>query len=204
MRRIVLFKFLISATLIISLLSLTSCNKYNKVSQYNDTENIIYNDLKYVITEHDTWYCDDENLSEIGWVWYIFPLGKSKFYSDTIDTPDFIYCSRGCNVWLREGYNYEQEMFKISDTDIQVVYSDIFSDESVEYFDFFKEETASFTWYPVTHPELKNTPYIFKKNGLYYIRFANEGKAYLIKEAFLKILYANNILPDFDLKGEAA
>lgn len=195
MRRVVLLKFFVSATLIIMLLlSLTSCNGYNKVSQCNDTENVMYNNLKYIYTEHNTWSCNNENLSKIGWVWYIPPLGVSEFYSDNTTSPDFIYCSRSRNVWIREGYNYEQEIFEINDTDIQIVYADTFSGETVEYFDFSAKETAEFTWYPVAHSELKNNPSIFEKNGLYYIRFAAEGEAYLIKDSFLKILYDNNIL----------
>lgn len=35
-----LFNFLTSAAIVISLLSLTSCNKYNKVTQYEDTKDI--------------------------------------------------------------------------------------------------------------------------------------------------------------------
>lgn len=193
MRKIVLCKFLISAALIISLLSLTSC-KYNKVSQYNDTEDIIYNNTKYIRTEHCTWSCDREKLYEIGWVWYIPPLGVTKFYSDNTTSPDFIYCIRGRNVWLKDGYDYEQEIFEIDNTNIKTMYADVFSNESVEYFDFFAEETTGFTWHPASHPELKNSPSIFEKNGLYYIRFAPKGEAYLIKDSFLKILRDNNIL----------
>ena len=192
--RIVLFKFLIFAALIIYLLSLTSCNKYNKVSQYDDTDDVIYNNTKYIRTEHGTWDCNHEKLSEIGWAWYIPPLGIYMFYSDNTDYTDFIYCSRGGNVWLREGYDYEQEIFEINNTDVQIVYADIFLDKSVEYFDSFEKETARFTWHPVAHPELRSRPSIFKKNGLYYIRFAPEGEAYLIKYSFLKILRDNNIL----------
>ena len=75
-----------------------------------------------------------------------------------------------------------------------MVFADVFSDESVEYFDFFEKETSEFTWHPAAHPELKNYPYIFEKNGLYYIRFAAKGEGYLIKDSFLKILRDNNIL----------
>lgn len=43
-RRIGLIKFFISAAIVISLLSLTSC-KYNKVTQYEDTDDIMYNNI---------------------------------------------------------------------------------------------------------------------------------------------------------------
>lgn len=194
MQRTAHYKFFISAALIISLFSLTSCNKYNKVSHYNDTEDIIYNNTNYICTEQGTWSCDYKKLSEIGWVWYIPPIAVSAFYSDNTDSTDFIYCPRGGDVWLRDGYDYEQEIFEIDNTDIRAVFADVFSDESVEYFDPFAEETAGFTWHPAAHPEFKNRPDIFEKNGLYYIRFANEEKAYLIKDSFLKILRDNNIL----------
>ena len=189
-----LFNFFISSAFIISLLSLTSCNKYNKVSHCNDTEDILYKNTKYICTEQDTWSCDYEKLSEIGWNWYIPPIAVSAFYSDNTDSTDFIYCPRGGDVWLRDGYDYAQEIFEIDNTDIKTVFADVFSDESVEYFDLFAEETAGFTWHHAAHPELKNKPVIFEKNGLYYIRFANEEKAYLIKDSFLKILRDNNIL----------
>ena len=189
-----LFNFLTSAAIIISLLSLTSCNKYNKVTHYEDTKDIVYNNTKYIRTEHGTWSCDYEKLSEIGWIWYLPPIAVSEFYSDNTDSPDFIFCRRGGSVWLRDGYDYEQEIFEIDNTDIKTVFADVFSDESVEYFDFFEEETSKFTWHPAAHPELKNYPYIFEKNGLYYIRFAAEGEGYLIKDSFLKILRYNNIL----------
>lgn len=86
-----LFNFLTSAVIVISLLSLTSCNKYNKVTQYKDTDDIIYNNTKYIRTEHDTWSCDNEKLSEIGWTWYLPPIAVSSFYSDNTDSPDFIF-----------------------------------------------------------------------------------------------------------------
>ena len=190
-----LFNFFISSALIISLLSLTSCNKYNKVIQYEDTDDIKYNNIKYIRTEQGKWSCDYEKLSEIGWTWYIPPIAVSAFYSDNTDSTDFIYCSRGGSVWLRDGYDYEQEIFEIDNTDIKTVFADVFSDESVEYFDFSAEKTAEFTWHPAAHPELKSYPDIFEKNGSYYIRFVYDGEAYLIKDSFLKILRDNNILP---------
>ena len=192
-RRIGLIKFFISAAIVISLLSLTSC-KYNKVTQYEDTDDIMYNNTKYIHTEQVSWVCDRGKLSEIGWTWYIPPLGVFMFYSDNTDSPDFIFCSRGITVWLRDGYDYEQEIFEIENTDIKTVFADVFSDESVEYFDFSAEKTAGFAWHPAAHPALKNYPDIFEKNGLYYIRFADEGEGYLIKDSFLKILRDNNIL----------
>lgn len=192
-RRIGLIKFFISAAIVISLLSLTSC-KYNKVTQYEDTDDIMYNNTKYIHTEQVSWVCDYEKLSEIGWTWYIPPLGVFMFYSDNTDSPDFIFCSRGGTVWLRDGYDYEQEIFEIDNTDIKTMFADVFSDESVEYFDFFEKKTAKFTWHPAAHPALKNYPGIFEKNGLYYIRFAAKGEGYLIKDSFLKILRDNNIL----------
>lgn len=139
-----LFNFLTSAAIVISLLSLTSCNKYNKVTQYEDTDDIMYNNTKYIHTEQVSWVCDYEKLSEIGWTWYIPPLGVFMFYSDNTDSPDFIFCSRGGTVWLRDGYDYEQEIFEIDNTDIKTVFADVFSDESVEYFDFSAEKTAGF------------------------------------------------------------
>ena len=53
-----LFNFLTSAAIVISLLSLTSCNKYNKVTQYEDTDDIMYNNTKYIHTEQVSWVCD--------------------------------------------------------------------------------------------------------------------------------------------------
>ena len=97
----------------------------------------MYNNTKYIHTEQVSWVCDYEKLSEIGWTWYIPPLGVFMFYSDNTDSPDFIFCSRGDSVWLRDGYDYEQEIFEIDNTDIKTVFADVFSDESVEYFDFF-------------------------------------------------------------------
>lgn len=137
-----LFNFLTSAAIVISLLSLTSCNKYNKVTQYEDTDDIMYNNTKYIHTEQVSWVCDYEKLSEIGWTWYIPPLGVFMFYSDNTDSPDFIFCSRGITVWLRDGYDYEQEIFEIDNTDIKTVFADVFSDESVEYFDFSAEKNS--------------------------------------------------------------
>ena len=97
----------------------------------------MYNNTKYIRTEHGTWSCDNEKLSEIGWTWFLPPIAVSAFYSDNTDSPDFIFCSRGDSVWLRDGYDYEQEIFEIDNTDIKTVFADVFSDESVEYFDFF-------------------------------------------------------------------
>jgi len=101
----------------------------------------MYNNTKYIHTEQVSWVCDYEKLSEIGWTWYIPPLGVFMFYSDNTDSPDFIFCSRGITVWLRDGYDYEQEIFEIDNTDIKTVFADVFSDESVEYFDFSAEKT---------------------------------------------------------------
>ena len=82
-----LFNFLTSAAIVISLLSLTSC-KYNKVTQYEDTDDIMYNNTKYIHTEQVSWVCDRGKLSESGWTWYIPPLGVFMFYSDNTDSPD--------------------------------------------------------------------------------------------------------------------
>ena len=154
-RRIGLIKFFISAAIVISLLSLTSC-KYNKVTHYEDTDDIMYNNTKYIRTEHGTWSCDNEKLSEIGWTWFLPPIAVSAFYSDNTDSPDFIFCSRGDSVWLRDGYDYEQEIFEIDNTDIKTVFADVFSDESVEYFDFSAEKTAGFAWHPAAQAAIKS------------------------------------------------
>ena len=167
---------------------------YKKVMQYKDTENIVYNEINYIITEHGVWYSNPKELLEIGWIWYIPPLGVSKFYSDSSNTPDFIYCGRSRDIWLNENYEYDQEIFVIDNTNIRFVYSDVFDKESTEYFDSAEKEITSFTWHPESHKNLKNSPRIFYKNGLYYIRFACEGESFLIREDFIRALQLNNIL----------
>ena len=175
-------------------LSRFNWNLYNKVTRYGDTRNLIYDSKKYVITDLETFSPDYEELSEIGWFWFIPPLAQCVYYSDSIDSPTFIYCTRGNNVWVREDYNYDQEVFTIDGTNIEYIYSDVFDRNSVEHFDVLAKDVSSFTWHPKNNEKLYGYAYIYEKNGLYYLKISNNDNGYLINDDFLELLRANNVL----------
>lgn len=175
-------------------LSRFNWNLYNKVTRYGDTRNLIYDSKKYVITDLGTFSPDYEELSEIGWSWFIPPLGKFIYFSDSIESPTFIYCPRGNNVWVREDYNYDQEVFTIDGTNIEYIYSDVFDRNSIEHFDVLAKDVFSFTWHPKNNEKLYGYAYIYEKDGLYYLKISNNGNGYLINDDFLELLRANNVL----------
>ena len=78
--------------------------------------------------------CDSDKLIEIAWHWYVPLLAISVFYSDTKENPEFIYCSRGGNVWFADDYDNTQETFYISGTEHSIKFSEAFDKEkSIEY-----------------------------------------------------------------------
>ena len=64
----------------------------------------------------------------VGWDALPFGIGYlDKYYSYTSDSPVFIYISRYNELYLRNDYNYEADIFVIKGTDQRFVFSDMFT-----------------------------------------------------------------------------
>lgn len=176
-------------------LNLSSCRKYNAVQSVGDGgEKITYNDETYIEENNGFWYCEIDNLTEIAWTWFIPIIGKSSFYSDEQTKPDFIYCTRGNDVWINENYDYKSEKFIIDNTDLSYVFSESFDETKTYDFSYQTGSIADFTWYPESHKGLKNYPEIFLESGMYYIRFAYDEIGYHITDGFLVVLSEAGII----------
>ncbi len=113
-------------TVLLCCLLLTSCGTYlpdyitfyreispkDTIVWNEEDDSITYNGIKYINTNNtngkiSTDY-DSEHCVKIATMPYSYLLGAvSMFYGDDLENPDIISCSRGGNVWIREGMDID-------------------------------------------------------------------------------------------------
>ena len=173
-----------------------SCSVYKNVTfvENNIEEYILYQSNEYyetsIFTATEYYGIENENDFELGW-YYSFPF-STKFYSDNLENPVFIYTIGGdTNMYLRQDYEYFTDTFVIDGTDAEIVWQDIFCGEK-NSLDFFNQITVNL--YSKQYPRIKTSIDLAFVDQQWYVRYSNSQKIFIPSEEFLKILSDNEII----------
>lgn len=190
--------FLTTAMLCIAL---PSCERISGDIEYIDSDDgshigISYGDHSFYSTDafFTLWTTKDD--IELG-QYYSFPF-STNIYSHTNDSPFYLWESRAVgdyafDVYIKEGYNFYDELFYIEGTNIEFVFSEmIIKSES----DIEPEDNLS--WYSIElslkdEPRLVIKPLIHHTDNTYYFR--KNGQHWFLTDEFVSLLKENNLLP---------
>jgi len=174
----------------------SSCTTYeNTTFIENDSEKyLLYQDKKYyetsVFTVTEEYGTKNENDIELGW-YYSFPF-STQFYSENLESPVFIYTLGSyTSVYLRQDYEYRTDVFVIEETDIEIVWEDIFSSQKND-FRFLNSITVNL--YSKQHPRIKTSLEIACIHGQWYVRIPSSQEILIPSDEFMKILSDNGIV----------
>lgn len=175
-------------------------DNYSKL-EYNGNIYIesIKNDLARAININSEFYIDEE-CEELFWHWFIFPLGKTSYYSIYGDgeCPLFIMPSRVYNeFYYIEDYDFSEMNFHLKGTDLYFKYSEIITDE---IYGVYKPER--FQQYK--YSEFYNRQFIFVDNNNFtmditlfminnelYANMYNQTYVYKVTDKFSEYIFNN-------------
>ena len=108
---------------------------------YNEDDSITYNGVKYINTRNYNGKIrcdyDSEHCVKIAAMPYSYLLGAlSVFYGDNLESPDIISCSRGENVWLRDGMDIDEIIMTnncVFNDSFSFRICDVITEESIPY-----------------------------------------------------------------------
>ena len=139
---------------------------------------------------------DKENDVLLGWsgIGYV-----NHYYSNTDQDPPYIYESRMDKVFLREGYDFKADSYRLEDTDSVVVFSDVVIETDVAYDGMRKYEKMIFLdLYSERFPCLYLRLVLFLENGRWFVsgtRFDGSGTGiYQITDEFVELLKQHGII----------
>ena len=171
-----------------------------------EDDSITYNDIKYTNTNNyngkiSTDY-DSEHCIKIATMPYSYLLGAvSVFYGDDLENPDIISCSRGGDVWIREGMDIDELIMTnncvVSDS-FSFKICDIITEESIPY--SFEVESkhawaVSFARFPLEdYPAFSFWPEIVSVDGELYLQHAWNSDFYKISDEFEAELRENGFI----------
>lgn len=190
-------KIIITAVVLLlaGLLSVFCYIIFAPTMKHNADGNLTYNERLYIYEEDTTgfWHCDVlcDNMSEIGWCWYLIPLAeKTQFYVDNKENPDYICgVNQVYDIYFREDYDYIKDIFVIHGHPlVSIRFSDSYNENNFIETDAYHSAIANFDWSPEGHPNLWNSPEIYLIENKYYIQFVWDQPYYEVSEAFLSIL----------------
>ena len=205
---------------LLSCLLLTSCGTYlpdyitfwkelspsGTIEWDYDDNGIIYNGTKYVNTENyngkiSTDY-DSEHCVKIATTPYSYLLGAvSVFYGDDLENPDIISCSRGGDVWIREGMDIDELIMTnncvVSDS-FSFKICDIITEESIPYSVELESRHAlvvNFARFPLEdYPAFSFWPEIVLIDGELYLQYVWNSDFYKITDEFETELIENGFI----------
>ena len=172
----------------------------------NDDGSITYNGRKYVSIENYngkiTPHYDSEDCVKIATMPYSYLLGAvSVFYADDAEDPDLISCSRGDNVWVKEGIDIDELIMNnpcvVSDT-FSFRICDVITDEVIPYtYDMPGYQRASAKFYGIPledYPAFTFCITVVQLDGELYLQYVWNSDFYRITDEFEAELYANGLL----------
>ena len=184
-----------------------SCDKYNAVKMTGDKgETLEYNDMLYYKSSlfNISYNWDDEtseqkSIQELGWFWFVPLLGETVFYSDDMETPDYIFSSRTLDhyVYLSENYDYRNSEFIIDDTDIVFTLSTLCYDEEIYDVDSSKiSSVVRLVAHSEDHPVLELNLTVYQLNKTYLVQFGAQltDVYYELTPEFLDSLLSADLL----------
>ena len=204
---------------LLSCLLLTSCGTYlpdyitfwkelspsGPIEWDHDDNGIIYNGTKYVNTENyngkiSTDY-DSEHCVKIATMPYSYLLGAvSVFYGNELENPDIISCSRGGDVWIREGMDID-DLIMTNNCVVNDSFSfricDVITEESIPYsFELGNiRHRVHFERIPLEdYPAFSMYIYIIPLDGELYLQYVWDSDFYEITDDFETELRENGFI----------
>ena len=174
---------------------------------WNEEDNsITYNGIKYTNTNNyngkiSTDY-DSEHCVKIATMPYSYLLGAvSVFYGDDLENPDIISCSRGGDVWIREGMDID-ELIMTNNCVVSDSFSfricDIITEESIPYSFELESRHAlvvNFARFPLEdYPAFSFWPEIVSIDGELYLQYVWNSDFYKITDEFETELIENGFI----------
>ena len=157
-----------------------------------DTHHIQYNGVNYYLDE--TKLLDTPRDADISDSEYIFlgwnglRLGYvNRYYSETDESPAYIFNIRLNEVYIREDYDYTSDAFILEGTDERVMLSDII--DGIYDFDPLHsyENMIEIALYSQSYPKLRGDLTVYTKDGVWYACGAGSTKV-VLSENFVELL----------------
>ncbi len=189
-------KFIAIILMISSILfSFSSCTTYENITfiEKNNGKCLLYQENIYyeaaIFTATEYYGIANENDIELGW-YYSFPF-STRFYSDKSENPLFIYSLQSYDsFFLREDYNYLKDTFVIENTDVEIVWEDIFASEQDH---FYFSNPIEVVLYSKQCPRIKTSLDFVCVDGQWYLSLP-DFRVWTISNEFIKILSENGII----------
>ena len=194
---------------IVFLLFLSSCGLNERVALDDDLHNVIecdysnktpqqisYQKEKYLYT--NLFVVDDmsntNNDADILLSWDGMRLGYiNSYYSDTSESPIFIYEKRLDNLYLNEKFDYMSEVFVFENQQTEIIFSEMFENYSKVQNSKYEGETV-LKAYSKKHNRIYIEMQIYSANGKYYISFTNTNETWICSNYFIELLKQNNMI----------
>ncbi len=171
-----------------------------------EDSSITYNGIKYINTNNyngkiSTDY-DSEHCVKIATMPYSYLLGAvSVFYGDDLENPDIISCSRGGDVWIREGMDIDELIMTnncvVSDS-FSFKICDIITEELIPYSFELESRHAlvvNFSRFPLEdYPPFSFWPEIVLIDGELYLQYVWNSDFYKITDEFETELIENGFI----------
>ena len=173
---------------------------------WNDDNSIVYNGTTYIDTHNYNGKIsvnfDSENCVKIATIPYSYLLGAgSVFYGDDFENPTLISCSRGMDVWIREGMDIDA-LIMTNNCVVTDFFSfkicDVITDKSIPYSFELSEKCASlvnFEEFPLEdYPAFSFWPEIVSVDGELYLQYVWDSDFYKITYEFEVELRENGLI----------
>lgn len=128
--------------------------------------------------------------------WNVLPFGigyLDKYYSYTNDNPVFIYISRYDELYLRNDYNYQTDMFVIEGSNEEFVFGNMLSlsnDFFYNTFNIYSNQT-DITLHSKQYPRLKIQLRLFCVDNKWYVGGGSDDALFEVSDELLNILNTN-------------
>ena len=210
-------KFILLILTAFILLTFSSCgldyrhsldeNKHNKIEVFKESDElsyIIYKDDKYVFAGTTNLFNVNTYLTEDGsytytykedillsWNGYRYVGYIDDYYSNTADSPLFIYSNRLHEVYFREDYDYHTDTFLIENFSDKILWDNIFGSLLAEI-NF--ESQISVKIHSAQYPRIIASIEIACIDGCWYARLPDNSTVYALSSEFVDILSKNEII----------
>lgn len=172
---------------------------------FDDDYNLIYHGTKYIDTENYSGLIRaDYNSADFIHVatlprTYLLP-SVSEFYGDELENPDLIYCTRGENLWIKEGMNVDDLIMNntcvVSDS-FSFRICDVITDEKIPYSSKLSQtlELVDFGRIPLEdYPAFGIWVTITSVDGKSYLQYGWDSDFYEITDEFATELRENGFM----------
>ena len=169
---------------------------YEKVQVKSDGEkdyHIEYESQCYNVDKLGLFQVEKDRENDVLLSWACLPFGigyLDMYYSYTTDNPVFIYMSRFPEVYLRDDYNYETDIFIIEGTNYRFVFSDMFTISKAFQYDFMHHYSGEqyITLYSEACPRLQIPLRVFCVNDVWYAGANANHTLFEVSDEFLALL----------------